>query len=114
MQSRVGPEPSARLFTAPSGGELRHNDFSHRVWAPALKRLELPHAGLHVLRHSAAARLISAGASPKAVQSILGHRSAALSLTVYGHLFDDDLDELAGRLDSRAAPRASVTELRAP
>ena len=30
---------------------------------------------------------------------VLGHGSATFSLTVYGHLFDDDLDALAGRLD---------------
>ena len=44
--------------------------------------------------------MIQAGASPKAVQSILGHRSAAFSLSVYGHLFDADLDDLTTRLDS--------------
>lgn len=41
-----------------------------------------------------------AGASPKAVQSIMGHRSAAFTLTVYGHLFDEDLDALAKRMDN--------------
>jgi integrase len=56
--------------------------------------------GLHVLRHSAAYRMSQAGASPKAVQTILGHRSAAFTLSVYGHLFDADLDEVAARLDS--------------
>ena len=45
-----------------------------------LAALNLPAVGLHILRHSAAARMIQAGASPKAVQSILGHRSAAFSL----------------------------------
>jgi hypothetical protein len=30
---------------------------------------------------------------------ILGHGSAAFTLTVYGHLFDTDLDDLADRLD---------------
>ncbi len=36
---------------------------------------------------------------------VLGHGSATFSLTVYGHLFDDDLDALAGRLDElRRAP----------
>jgi len=74
------------------------------VWAPTLKRLGLPAVGLHVLRHSAAARMIQAGASPKAVQTILGHRSAAFTLTVYGHLFDADLDDLAARLESPAGP----------
>ena len=43
--------------------------------------------------------MIGAGASPKAVQVVLGHRSAAFALTVYGHLFDADLDDLALRLD---------------
>jgi integrase len=61
--------------------------------------LDLPIVGLHVLRHSAAARMIGAGWSPKAVQQVLGHGSAAFTLTVYGHLFDDDLDTLADALD---------------
>jgi integrase len=68
-----------------------------------LKQLGMPTVGLHALRHSAAARMISAGASPKAVQSIMGHRSAAFTLTVYGHLFDEDLDALAKRMDARSA-----------
>jgi integrase len=41
--------------------------------------LGLRHAGLHVLRHSAAARMIEAAAAPKADQAVLGHRSAALT-----------------------------------
>ena len=64
--------------------------------------LGLPHAGLHVLRHSAAARMIQAGATPKAVQTVMGHQSAAFTRTVYGHLFDTDLDDLAARLDFHA------------
>jgi hypothetical protein len=31
----------------------------------------------------------------------VGHRSAAFTLTVYGHLLEADLDELASRLDVR-------------
>jgi integrase len=73
--------------------------------------------GLHVLQHSAAARLIAAGGWAKAVQTILGHGSAAFTLTVYRHLFDADLDELAARLDltvarpSRGQDGATVTRL---
>jgi integrase len=61
------------------------------------------------LRHSAAAALISSGASPKAVQTILGHRSAAFTLTVYGHLFDADLDDVAARLDALRQPTFSAS-----
>jgi integrase len=95
----IAPEPETLLFVSPSGGPLRHRNFYHRLWRPTLRNLGLPEVGLHVLRHSAAARMIGAGASPKAVQTVLGHRSAAFTLTVYGHLFDADLDDLAARPD---------------
>ena len=49
--------------------------------------------------------MTSADASDKALQSILGHSSASFTKTVYGHLFDADLDALADRLD--AVPRTS-------
>jgi integrase len=103
FDSRLAEIPAARdalVFPAPKGGPLRHKNFHARVWTKALDELELPPIGIHALRHSAAAALISSGASAKAVQSILGHRSAAFTLTVYGHLFDEDLDEVANRLEA--------------
>jgi hypothetical protein len=53
--------------------------------------------------------MISAGATPKAVQSVMGHASAAFTLTVYGHLFDADLDALAERLDAQKDGIRSVS-----
>jgi len=41
---------------------------------------------------------------------VLGHRSAAFTLTVYGHLFDADLDDLAAKLDADLS-RTSVSTL---
>lgn len=96
----IDSDPESLLFTGEKGGPLRYRYIYMDVWRPLLKKLGLPTVGLHALRHSAAARMISAGASPKAVQSIMGHRSAAFTLTVYGHLFDEDLDALARRMDS--------------
>ena len=46
---------------------------------------------------------MSAGANVKAVQRMLGHASAAMTLDVYSGLFDDDLDEVAERLDRDSA-----------
>ena len=69
-----------------------------RLWRPVLDQLKVPAVGLHTLRHSAAARMIAAGAQPKMIQKVMGHRSVAFTLTVYGHIFDDDLDDLAARL----------------
>ena len=58
-----------------------------------------PRVTLHDLRHTAASLAISAGANVKAVQRMLGHASAAMTLDVYADLFDDDLDAVADRLD---------------
>ena len=69
----------------------------------------------HELRHTAASLAISSGANVKAVQSMLGHASAAMTLDRYSHLFDDVLETVADRLDEAVsglscrprAPRAS-------
>jgi integrase len=98
---RVGADANAFVFTGPQGGPLRYSAFHGRLWRPTLRRLGLPEVGIHVTRHSAAAALISAGASPKAIQVIMGHSSAAFTLTAYGHMFEADLDALAERLDER-------------
>jgi integrase len=55
---------------------------------------------LHDLRHTAASLAISAGANVKAVQRMLGHASAAMTLDTYADLFDDDLDAVAVALDT--------------
>jgi integrase len=105
---RVDADPDALLFMGPRArGPLRYRYFYAKQWRPALKRLRQPEVGVHVLRHSAAAGIVAAGGSPKTLQTILGHRSAAFSLTVYAHLFDTDLDALADRLDTRAAKSAA-------
>lgn len=65
---------------------------------------------IHDLRHTAASLAVSAGANVKAVQRMLGHASAAMTLDVYADLFDDDLDAVATALDS-ARSRAVVGKL---
>ncbi len=47
------------------------------------------------------ARLREVGPTGETLEAVADvHRSAAFSLSVYGHLFDADLDDLAARLDS--------------
>lgn len=53
-------------------------------------------------RRTAASLAIADGADVKAVQRMLGHASAAMTLDVYAGLFGDDLDDLARRLDEAA------------
>ncbi len=63
---------------------------------------------VHDLRDTAASLAISAGASIKAIQRMLGHASASMTLDVYASLFEEDLEDLADRLDARFAA-ADVT-----
>ena len=70
-----------------------------------MKDPTFPIVTIHDLRHTAASLAISAGANPKAVQRMLGHASAAMTLDTYADLFEDDLDAVSVRLD---AVRASA------
>lgn len=56
----------------------------------------------HDLRHTTASLAISAGANVKAVQRMLGHASAAMTLDIYADLFDDDLDAVGAALNHAA------------
>jgi integrase len=56
----------------------------------------------HDLRHTAASLAIASGANVKAVQKMLGHKSAAMTLDVYADLFEDDLDAVADRMQEGA------------
>ena len=69
-----------------------------------------PRVTAHALRHTAVSLAISAGANVKAIQKMLGHASAAMTLDTYADLFDDDLDAVADALDA-AVSGASVVRL---
>lgn len=79
-------------------------------FAGAVKRSGVPRITPHDLRHSAASFAVSAGANVKAVQKMLGHSSAAMTLDVYADLFDGDLDAVSDALD-QAVSRASVGKM---
>mgnify|MGYP002711164512 CR=1 FL=1 len=49
----------------------------------------------HSLRRTAASLAVKSGANVKAVQRMLGHSSAAMTLDRYADLFDSDLDDVA-------------------
>jgi integrase len=114
--------PDDLVFSAPMGGPLREGKFMERFFRPAIEaanqRLLMEarrgqHAALlperlrmHDLRHTAASLMIREGASIKAVQKTLAHKSAAVTLDRYGHLFPDELEQLAAQLDHAYAARA--------
>lgn len=72
---------------------------------------EIPRVTPHDLRHTAASLAISSGANVKAVQRMLGHASASMTLDTYADLFDDDLDGVAVSLDEARRTAGVVTLL---
>ncbi|MBF5082332.1 site-specific integrase [Quadrisphaera sp. INWT6] len=98
----------ALLFTSPQGQPIRIQNWSKRVFAPATVEAGLRGVTPHDLRDTAASLAVAAGANVKAIQRMLGHASAAMTLDVYAGLFDDDLDALADRIDGLGTPLSSV------
>jgi integrase len=96
----AGQPADAPLLTGRDGGLLRGNNFRRRSFDQAAASVGLAGLTPHDLRHTAASLAVSAGANVKAVQRMLGHASAAMTLDVYAGLFGDDLDAVADRLDA--------------
>lgn len=87
------------LFLSPHGHQLepanwRRNRFRQATTAAGREGMEP-----HELRHTAASLAIASGADVKAVQRMLGHASGALTIDLYGHLWDQGLDDVASRMD---------------
>jgi len=105
----------ALVFCAPKGAPLRMHHYRRLIFHPAARAAGLPE-GLrpYDLRHTCASLLIREGASIKAVQAQLGHKTASITLDVYGHLFPDELESLSERMDRARAAAVAVWPQRGP
>ena len=135
MAARVrGKNRDAPLFTSEAGTVLTPSNWRNRTLAPAVEAVvertaeiraeeaaeaadghpstpEFPVITTHDLRHTAASLAISAGANVKAVQRMMGHAKASMTLDTYADLFPDDLEQVATRLSAqRAAALESVSK----
>lgn len=89
------------LLFGDGGGYLRRPHPTSGWFAKAIAASGIPRTTPHDLRHTAASLAISAGANVKAVQKMLGHASAAMTLDIYADLFDDDLEAVAVALRAK-------------
>ena len=87
------------LFPDDDGGHLKSPHPESGWFGKAVAASGVPRVPPHDLRHTAASLAVSAGANVKAVQRMLGHASAAMTLDIYADLFDDDLEAVATALD---------------
>lgn len=99
-----------------NGREYLRQPDSRRGWFKAARARaiaadpDFPEVTLHDLRHTAASLSVATGTNVKAIQRMLGHVSAAMTLDTYADLLDDDLDAVADALD-QARSSAVVGEM---
>ena len=100
-----GRDSDELLFTGPQNGALRASNFVRRVFDPAVTAAGLGHLRVtpHKLRHTAASLAIAGGADVNVVQTMLGHKSATMTLNGYGHLVPDRLGEVSKKMHKRRA-----------
>lgn len=98
----AGRDPTDLAFSGVKGGALRAQAFQRAMLTDTSAELGLGGLHTHALRHTAASLAIASGANIKAAQQMLGHNSATMTLDLYGHLFPDQLDEVANRMDAAA------------
>ena len=110
LQAQKVQQAEQRLMAGPAweaSGLVFTNEFGRYVSYRAIfdsfkrivKRIGLPDARIHDLRHTYAVNCIRAGDDIKTVQSNLGHATAAFTLDVYGHFTDDMRSVSAQRME---------------
>jgi integrase len=92
---------SAPLFRAVKGrGRLEVPTLRDHIIRPALRAAGLPESfRTYDLRHTHASLLIGQGATPLEVAQRMGHTNAAITLKVYGHVFEGSQERLTAKLD---------------
>jgi len=93
------------VFPAPGGGYLPRPKSGRGWFAAAAARAGVQAITPHDLRHTCASLSVAAGVNVLALQRMLGHTSAKVTLDTYSDLFDSDLDAVGVTLDARYSPR---------
>jgi integrase len=90
LEGRKTKPADSLLVADKNGSPIPQNRFS-QTWARGVRRAGLPPGTrFHDLRHTYASALIASGCSVKVVEAHLGHKSAAIPLDTYSHLWPQD------------------------
>lgn len=102
---------SELLFQTRYGNPINRDKFRADVIRPALRAAGLPETfRTYDLRHSHASLLIDLGANLLAIAQRMGHSDPAITLRVYGHLFEGTQEELSRQLDELRAATAPESD----
>jgi integrase len=106
-----GKAPGDLVFAGPDGKYLQRPKSSTGWFLAAIRKAKVQKITPHDLRHTCASLAVAAGVNVLALQRMLGHTSAKMTLDCYADLFDDDLDAVAVTLHSRYS--RDITQKRA-
>jgi len=106
----AGKGPDDLVFPGPNGGYLPRPKSTRGWFSGAVARAQVQKITPHDLRHTAASLAISAGVNVLALQRMLGHKSAKVTLDTYADLFDTDLDVIAATLHQSYAPTRAESD----
>jgi integrase len=100
LHERIG-SPDRLVFPG-ADGYMKNHEF-RKVFNPAATRAGVAGLSPHELRHTCASLAIRSRASIKTVQRLLGHATATMTLDNYGHLYPDELDQVAQQMGAECA-----------
>jgi integrase len=108
--SRAEANQTEPLFQTRYGNPLNRDKLRQDVIRPALRAAGLPETfRTYDLRHSHASVMIDLGVNLLALAQRMGHSDPAMTLRLYGHLFEGAQVELSQRIDElRAASAPTV------
>ena len=109
LEERLATGPAYQVndfvFAGQTGQPLDLRNIAARHFKPLLGAFyPLPDIRIYDLRHSFASNMLAAGVSPLTVAKMMGHTSAVMVLTVYGHVLEGQEEEATTKLAARYAP----------
>jgi integrase len=100
--------PLMLVFPNGAGNVESHSNIFKRGWSAVQHQIKMERPNgqakytFHSLRHFYASIMIEQGTPPKRLQALLGHKTLAVTMDTYGHLFPPGEDETK-RLDQAVA-----------
>ncbi len=96
VERHLTGEPGQPLFPSPRGARLDSRHWRRDGgWREACASVDRVGLRPHDLRHTAATAWLRITGDLKAVQSLLGHSTASMTLDLYAHVLDDTLTRAA-------------------
>lgn len=109
LKERLAAGPAYRsedfVFAGQTGQPLDLRNIAARHFKPLLAAFyPLPDLRVYDLRHTFATNMLAEGVSPLTVAKMMGHASAVMVLTVYGHVLEGQEEEATAKVGARFAP----------